>query len=703
MQLKVGWPSMSTCGILRPFSRVMRRSPLGVGDERREDHRVLALVAGEGVAAVAGRPDVDVVALLADEHVAVDRRELLRAADQDVVVVTAEQRVVAEVADQQVVVVPPNSTSVLSMCCLAATPGGWMNVLVALSLSRPKVHVLLVGVPGSNSAIEVAPRPTTRAPAAATVAAPATAAAAVRLWLLRHGESFRTDTLCGSGGSDARNAGPVAAWGSHLRSRLGHLRRGRDGGSTPIITGGGDPGADASWADGRAVQAAVDWSGRGESFAVSGPPWTGPPAVRRRPSSCRVRSASARPAWSASCSAVTTSWCFAGACLPVVGEPLPYAALTPGPARDAARRLRAGGGPLPRAGPAAAVDARPRPRTPAAVGRGIPARLFQSVLGLLGRIGGPRPVVHVVEDLHWADRSTLDLLSFLAANLDRGAGAARCSRTAPTPSAPARPARRLAGRARPDDAPRAHRPGPARPPTETAALLGGPAGGARERRSARPRPGRGGRRALGRQPAVRRAAARSPGAEPGRCRPRSTDLLLVAGRAACRTTPGCCSGPRRARPGRLHAAARPDGRPGPGLGGGRARPGTGGHTSPSSRPTAGVDVHHPAFREVVYAELMPSRAVRLHLGRGRRRSSADLGPHSPAVTPARWPATGTPPATCRARSTASVAAGRDVRPDLRARRTPTRRTPGRWSCGRARSRRASTWWTCGCARPTRPG
>jgi predicted ATPase len=47
------------------------------------------------------------------------------------------------------------------------------------------------------------------------------------------------------------------------------------------------------------------------------------------------------------------------------------------------------------------------------------ARLFELVLGLLGRLGEQTPLVLVVEDLHWADRSTRDLLAFLARNLRR--------------------------------------------------------------------------------------------------------------------------------------------------------------------------------------------------------------------------------------------------------------------------------------------
>jgi DNA-binding CsgD family transcriptional regulator/tetratricopeptide (TPR) repeat protein len=47
------------------------------------------------------------------------------------------------------------------------------------------------------------------------------------------------------------------------------------------------------------------------------------------------------------------------------------------------------------------------------------ARLFELLLGLLGRLGEQVPLVLVVEDLHWADRSTRDLLAFLARNLRR--------------------------------------------------------------------------------------------------------------------------------------------------------------------------------------------------------------------------------------------------------------------------------------------
>ena len=44
-------------------------------------------------------------------------------------------------------------------------------------------------------------------------------------------------------------------------------------------------------------------------------------------------------------------------------------------------------------------------------------RLFEAVLGLIGRLATRGPLVVVIEDVHWADTSTRDLLVFLAHNL----------------------------------------------------------------------------------------------------------------------------------------------------------------------------------------------------------------------------------------------------------------------------------------------
>jgi DNA-binding CsgD family transcriptional regulator len=47
------------------------------------------------------------------------------------------------------------------------------------------------------------------------------------------------------------------------------------------------------------------------------------------------------------------------------------------------------------------------------------SRLFELVLGLLGRLSDQAPLVLAIEDLHWADQSTRDLLAFLVRNLRR--------------------------------------------------------------------------------------------------------------------------------------------------------------------------------------------------------------------------------------------------------------------------------------------
>ncbi|MGV1007249.1 MAG: helix-turn-helix transcriptional regulator [Dermatophilaceae bacterium] len=108
---------------------------------------------------------------------------------------------------------------------------------------------------------------------------------------------------------------------------------------------------------------------------------------------------------------------FAGSCVPVAGDPLPFAPLTQALRRlvrtPAAQRLVDRSPDLARLLPDAAAE-----EPPDDAGVGFPQlRLFQSVLALLRRLGTERPLLHVVEDVHWADRSTLDLIRFLATNL----------------------------------------------------------------------------------------------------------------------------------------------------------------------------------------------------------------------------------------------------------------------------------------------
>jgi DNA-binding CsgD family transcriptional regulator len=63
------------------------------------------------------------------------------------------------------------------------------------------------------------------------------------------------------------------------------------------------------------------------------------------------------------------------------------------------------------AGRAADLDER------AELDRSAQARLFELILGVLGRLARDRPVVVEVEDVHWADRSTRALLAFLVRSL----------------------------------------------------------------------------------------------------------------------------------------------------------------------------------------------------------------------------------------------------------------------------------------------
>ncbi len=105
-----------------------------------------------------------------------------------------------------------------------------------------------------------------------------------------------------------------------------------------------------------------------------------------------------------------------GACLPIAGEPLPFAPLTQGLRRlgntGVVRQQLARSPDLARLMPTWG----PAPTTEEVTASSRLA-LFQSVLELMERLGAAKPVLHVVEDLHWADRPTLDLLRFLATNL----------------------------------------------------------------------------------------------------------------------------------------------------------------------------------------------------------------------------------------------------------------------------------------------
>ena len=230
----------------------------------------------------------------------------------------------------------------------------------------------------------------------------------------------------------------------------------------------------------------------------------------------------------------------AGACVPVAGEPLPYAALTQAlRSTSGVRRRPPGDPPVAGAGAAAACGRGRRHRhgtgvglrghlTAAAVPGGARAagpderRRTGAARGrgrALGRPLDPRPAGVPGHEPHRR----------------AGAGAADLPRGRPRRVPDARP---VAGRARP-----VHHP----------ADPGAPAGPCRRRtpgrRAGRPaaaaRAARGDARALGGEPAVRRAARPRRGRRRRvRSRPRCTSCS-GPGSTTCRATPGACSVPPR--------------------------------------------------------------------------------------------------------------------------------------------------------------
>ncbi|GAB7191982.1 helix-turn-helix transcriptional regulator [Kineococcus sp. NUM-3379] len=100
-----------------------------------------------------------------------------------------------------------------------------------------------------------------------------------------------------------------------------------------------------------------------------------------------------------------------GHCLDFGGDWLPYLPFT-----EAFGRLAA----TPGAGAQAVAEAGPAlapllPGRPPAAGQVSRAELFQAVEALLGRLARDAPVLLVVEDVHWADPSTRELLGLLLA------------------------------------------------------------------------------------------------------------------------------------------------------------------------------------------------------------------------------------------------------------------------------------------------
>ena len=113
----------------------------------------------------------------------------------------------------------------------------------------------------------------------------------------------------------------------------------------------------------------------------------------------------------------------AGGCLELGPAGLPFAPFT-AVLRQLARELGAAGvGALLAGRPASELGrllpelADPAGQSDEAYQGEARARLFEQVLGLLERLARIAPVALIIEDAHWADRSTRDLLTFLIGNL----------------------------------------------------------------------------------------------------------------------------------------------------------------------------------------------------------------------------------------------------------------------------------------------
>ena len=132
-------------------------------------------------------------------------------------------------------------------------------------------------------------------------------------------------------------------------------------------------------------------SGVGKTrLLTSSPRARGPaaPACSRAPASSSATASSPSPRWPACCGPLAHE---------LDGDAL---GAVLGPARPALAHLHPG---LPGAGDAPPVTDQ--------------GRLFELLLGTLARVGELAPLVVAVEDLHWADRSTRNLLAFLIRNL----------------------------------------------------------------------------------------------------------------------------------------------------------------------------------------------------------------------------------------------------------------------------------------------
>ena len=404
----------SVDGDVRDLAAVVPREQRCAGrglDQRGEDHGVAVLVADERVVAVPGRPDGDVVAEVTDEDVVARRGSAVRAADEDVAAGAAEERVAPPVADEQVLVVAAEQHVGVVHVLRGGHAGRLDERVVGVVVVEADRDVtgrgagLDQGRGGGGEADHEGARGQAGRADPGEVRRRERAGwdgVVVRCWVIAR---FPPGV-----GGDATTLG--APWRPHIgkapqiRPPAPQRRRGNpdDAGRCGRHHGGmvDRVSAPLIGRDGP-LEVLVGNLGRARSGNASVVLVSGETGVGKTRLVTEFLDRE-RPA------------VLAGACVPLAGEPLPYAALT--------QALRQGSGVVREATTRSPELARLLPGTEAPTPGGGPTpgsgdrlRLFQAVLALLARMGAERPVVHVVEDLHWADRSTLDLLAFLATNL----------------------------------------------------------------------------------------------------------------------------------------------------------------------------------------------------------------------------------------------------------------------------------------------
>ena len=359
-----------------------------------------------------------------------------------------------------------------------------------------------------------------------------------------------------------------------------------------------------------------------------------------------------------------------------------------GPARALDRSRRHGAAvPAVRRGPASARRASAGRRQAA----GSQLRVFEETLALLTERAAAAPVLLVLEDLHWADTSTLDLVVFLAHNLDDRRVLLLATYRADelvvgrahAPARRRRPALGLGARARARAARARGADGAARGPRRRSA-----AGGADGRD----------RRPLRRQPLLRRRAPRR------RRRPAAASSRVACATCCCSAWPGSTA-PTQSLLRLAAAAGRDVGYPL--LRAVAALPERDVRESLRQAVEHGVLVaeqatgsfrfRHALLAEAIYATILPGEREELHarladeLARSGAASPAELAPH--------WAAAGRSAGGARRVGRSGTPGGGRLRPRGGS-RAP--RAGARAVARRARTRPSSPGSTSPSSAPGRP-